>query len=300
MSVRYKDEKKLLGRMDSRIIDDLFRGSIDMHIHPGPDPVADRPNDSGTMALEAQKAGMAAIVLKSVTYPTASDACIIQKHLTPNLRVFGAIVIAYAETGGLDHAADVIKKQADIGAKVVWFPTFDAKWCTDYLHSGQGICILDDKGGLKPEVYDILKVCRDYHLVVCSGHMSYEESAKLFDACRDMGITKMVATHPLAELSRFTMDQILDLADKGAYIEHVYGTLMPRLGNMDPSDYVDCIKAVGAERTILGTDLGQVWDPMPADGMRHYISMMLQFGCTPKEVELMVKTNPARLLDLPV
>lgn len=298
MSVRYKNQRKLLSRMDNRIIDELFKGSIDMHIHPGPDPVADRPNDSGSMALEAQKAGMSGIVLKSVTYPTASDAYIIQKHLTPELHVFGAIVIAYAETGGLDHAADVIKKQADIGAKVVWFPTFDAKWCTDYLHSQEGIRILNEDEALKPEVYDILKVCKDYNLVVCSGHMSYEESAKLFDACREMGITKMVATHPLAELSRFTMEQILDLADKGAYIEHVYGTLMPRLGNMDPSDYVDCIKAVGAERTILGTDLGQVWDPSPASGMRHYISMMLQFGCTPQEVEWMVKTNPAKLLDI--
>ena len=212
--------------------------------------------------------------------------------------MFGAVVIAYSETGGLDHAADVIKKQADIGAKVVWFPTFDAKWCMDYLKSGEGIYILDENGGLKPQVYDILKVCKEYNLVVCSGHMSYEETAKLFDACVEMGITKMVATHPLAELSRFTMEQILALADKGAYIEHVYGTLMPRLGNMDPSDYVDCIRAVGAERTILGSDLGQVWDPMPASGMRHYITMMLQFGCTPQEVELMVKTNPAKLLDL--
>ena len=93
MSVRFKDERKLLGRMDNGIIEDLLHGSIDMHIHPGPDPVADRPCDSGTMALEAQKAGMAGIVLKSVTYPTASDAFIIQKHLTPDLRVFGAVVI---------------------------------------------------------------------------------------------------------------------------------------------------------------------------------------------------------------
>lgn len=298
MAVRYKEEKKLLGRMDDGIIQSLFQGSIDMHIHPGPDPVADRPNDAGTMALEAQRAGMAAIVLKSVTYPSAPMATIIQTHLTPALRVFGSVVIAFAETGGLEYAADVIRKQASIGAKVVWFPTFDAKWCTDYLHSGEGIYILDESGELKPQVYDILQVCKEHQLVVCSGHMSFKESAKLFDECNRMGITKMVATHPLAELSRFTMDQILDLADKGAYIEHVYGTLMPRLGNMDPSDYVDCIKQVGAHRSILGTDLGQVWDPMPASGMRHYIAMMLQFGCTPEEVEYMVKTNPAKLLDL--
>lgn len=75
---------------------------------------------------------------------------------------------------------------------------------------------------------------------------------------------------------------------------------MPRLGNMDPSDYVDCIKTVGAERSIMGTDLAQVWDPTPSEGMRHFIGMMLQFGCTPEEVEYMVRKNPARLLDMEI
>jgi len=36
----------------------------------------------------------------------------------------------------------------------------------------------------------------------------------------------------------------------------------------------------------------------PATGMRLFIAMMLQFGCTPEEVSLMVKENPAKLLGL--
>lgn len=289
---------KLLGRIAPEVIDDLWKGSIDMHIHPGPDPLAERPLDSGQVAILAQNAGMKGIVLKSFSYNTTSDAFIIGKHLSPDLQVFGSVVIGYTTTGGLTYAAETIEKMAQIGCKVVWFPAMDAKWCRSYLGREGGICILREDGTLKDEVYDILKVIKDYKLVVCSGHMSYEESTKLFDAAIQMGITKMVATHPLAELSRFTLEQIQELAAKGVYIEHVYGTLMPRLGGMDPSDYVDCVKLVGAERTIMGTDLAQVWDMSPADGMRHFIGMMIQFGCTPEEVELMCKTNPARLLDV--
>ena len=298
MAFRNNVRNKPLGTISPGVIENLFKGSFDMHIHPGPDPVAERPWDSGTIAKKAAEAGMGGIVLKSFFYPTGSDAFLIRKHLTPDLNVFGSVVIAYNTTAGLSRAADVIEKQAKMGAKVVWFPAMDAAYCQSYLGREGGICILKEDGTLKDEVFPILQVIKDYRLVVCSGHMSYEETAALFDAARGMGITKMVATHPLAELSRFTMEQIKDLVAKGAYIEHVYGTLMPRLGSMDPSDYVDCVKEVGAEHCIMGTDLAQVWDFVPCDGMRHYIAMMIQFGCTPEEVEYMVKTNPAKLLDV--
>lgn len=294
MAVRNKP----LGRIDGWIIDDIWKGSIDMHIHPGPDPLAERPLDSVNVAHIARNAGMKGIVLKSFSYNTASDAFLIEKNLTPELRVFGSVVIGYTTTGGLVHAAETIEAMAKIGCKVIWFPAMDAKHCRTYLGREGGISILDDHKNLKPEVYDILKVAKQYRMVVCSGHMSYEESTKMFDAAIELGITKMVATHPLAELSRFTLEEIKELAAKGVYIEHVYGTLMPRLGSMDPSDYVDCVKLVGAERSLMGTDLAQVWDMSPADGMRHFIAMMIQFGCAPEEVVLMCKKNPATLLDI--
>lgn len=294
MAVRNKP----LGRIDVNVIDDIWKGSIDMHIHPGPDPLAERPVDSVRVAEIAEQAGMKGIVLKSFSYNTVSDAYLIEKNMTSGLRVFGSVVIGYTTTGGLAYAARTIEAMAKIGCKVVWFPAMDSRWCQCYLGKEGGICILKDDGTLKDEVLDILDVVKQYNMVVCSGHMSYEESTKMFDAAIQKGITKMVATHPLAELSRFTLEQIQELAAKGVYIEHVYGTLMPRLGSMDPSDYVDCVKLVGAEKCIMGTDLAQVWDMPPADGMRHFIAMMIQFGCTPNEVEMMSKKNPAKLLDM--
>lgn len=288
-----------LGRIPAHVIDDLWKGSIDMHIHPGPDPNAERPLDSIKIAAAAEKAGMAGIVLKSFFYPTVSDAFLIQNNLvSSDLKVYGSIVIGYTTTGGLTHAAKTIEANAGIGCRFVWFPAMDARHCRSYLGQEGGICILAENGKLKAEVYDILKVIKKYDMTIASGHMSYPETAALFDACQAMGITKMIATHPLAELSRFTLEEIKSLAAKGAYIEHVYGTLMPRLGSMDPSDYVDCIRAVGAQHCVLGTDLAQVWDVDPATGMRLFIAMMLQFGCTVEEVEYMVKKNPKKLLGM--
>ena len=66
----------------------------------------------------------------------------------------------------------------------------------------------------------------------------------------------------------------------------------------DPKLMAEAIRVVGAERCILSTDLGQVYNPAPAEGMRMMIGYMLKCGLTEKEIELMVKTNPARLLGL--
>lgn len=195
MAVRNKP----MGRIPVGVIDDLWHGSIDMHIHPGPDPNAERPVDSLMVAQQAQEAGMGGVVLKSFFYPTAAEAFVIQKHVAPAVRVFGSVVISETATGGLQYAAKTIETNAKIGCKVVWFPAMDALWCRQYLKQEGGITILQENGELKPEVAGILEVIKKYNLVVCSGHMSFPETKALFTAASGMGITKMVATHPLAE-----------------------------------------------------------------------------------------------------
>ena len=46
------------------------------------------------------------------------------------------------------------------------------------------------------------------------------------------------------------------------------------------------------------TDLAMVTDATPAEGMRMFIGMMLQLAISEEDVELMIKTDPAKLLDL--
>ena len=110
---------KPMGRISADVIDKIWKGSVDMHIHPGPDALAERPLDSAQISVLAEQAGMGGIVLKSFSYPTGSDAYIIQKNVVENVAVFGSVVIGYTTTGGLEHAAETIRVNAEIGAKVV-------------------------------------------------------------------------------------------------------------------------------------------------------------------------------------
>jgi len=58
------------------------------------------------------------------------------------------------------------------------------------------------------------------------------------------------------------------------------------------------IKRVGAERCVMATDLGQFSSPNPIEGLRQFIEIMILCGISEKEIEIMTKKNPARLLGL--
>jgi predicted TIM-barrel fold metal-dependent hydrolase len=61
---------------------------------------------------------------------------------------------------------------------------------------------------------------------------------------------------------------------------------------------VEAIGYIGAQHCIMGSDLGQYYNPSPAEGMRMFIALLYKNGITAQEIELMAKTNSAKLLDM--
>jgi hypothetical protein len=284
------------------VVERCWKGSIDMHIHFSPDPGVVRRFDGYQTALAARDAGMRAIVLKSPHIPTIQTAYAVQRAL-PEIAVFGSINIEYSTTGGLaETALTAIENSAKMGAKVIWFPTSDAAFACNAIPGmeGKGITILNADGKLKAIVPKILEIVKKYDMVLCNGHLSYPESLALFGEAKNQGITKMIATHPLVDVvwEPYTLEEIQNLADMGVFIEHCYRCCMPLLGSYRPEKYVEAIRLIGAERTVLSTDFGQITDVSPAEGMRQCIATMLQLGVSEEDVTLMVKQNPAKLLDL--
>ncbi|MFC1966841.1 DUF6282 family protein [Chloroflexota bacterium] len=279
-------------------VNELLKGSIDMHCHHGPDTIYERSVDALQAAQQAQEAGMRAIVLKSHVYPTAPLAYIINQ-IVPDITAVGAICLD-DDMGGLNTHA--LEASAKLGAKVVWMPTFSS--ANDMKKKGltePGVSISDAKGTLLPVVGKILDIVKEYNMVLATGHVSVAESFALVDGARKKGITKIVVTHPLLDTlgATLSLEEQQRMADKGAFIEHCFGLTMPGSSmRLDPMKIVEAVKAVGAERCIMSTDLGQAHNPTPADGMRVGIAVMLRLGLYEKEVDLLVKVNPAKLLDL--
>ena len=96
----------------------------------------------------------------------------------------------------------------------------------------------------------------------------------------------------------FTMEEMRHLTKQGAVLEHCWRNCLPQLKSFDPHLYVEAVKKLGAENTIMSTDFAQISDPSSAEGLRTFIAVMYQFGCTPEEITLMVKNNPYRLLSI--
>lgn len=268
-----------------------------MHVHHGPDARVERRADALQVARQAQEVGMRAIVLKSHEYPTAPLAYIVNQVI-PNIAVFGSISLDL-DVGGLNTYA--LETSAKLGAKVVWMPTLTSDNDMRKRNLAEkGITILDGEGKLFPVVVEILDIVKSYQMVLATGHLSVSEAFALVDEARSKGVSKMVITHPLSERlgAYLSLEEQSQMAEKGAFVEHCFNLTMPLAGRLNPMRIVEAVRAVGAEHCIMSTDFGQAHNPTPAEGMRMMIATMLRCGLTEKEMELVVKVNPAKLLSL--
>jgi microsomal dipeptidase-like Zn-dependent dipeptidase len=57
-----------------------------------------------------------------------------------------------------------------------------------------------------------------------------------------------------------------------------------------------CIKSVGAQHFVLGTDLGQTGNPTPADGLQMFVAGLQAEGITAAQIQTMGRENPGALL----
>ena len=270
------------------LVDSLLRGAIDIHVHAAPDPVTPRRHDIVDLAVAARDAGMAGFVFKSHEYPTQPVAYVVRRAV-PGVRVFGSLALD-SEVGGLNPAA--VEASARMGARKVWMPTFSADYWSRSRLGKPGIRILNDHGALLRVVHEILDIVAAADMALGTGHLSVEEQdALVAEACR-RGI-RTVITH--ADMW-IPVEQQREFARRGAFIEHAYIVCTPQLGTHTPEAIAEAVRAVGAERCIISTDLGQAHNPSPPEGLRVFIAHLLRAGLLPEEVETMVKHSPAQVL----
>jgi predicted TIM-barrel fold metal-dependent hydrolase len=85
----------------------------------------------------------------------------------------------------------------------------------------------------------------------------------------------------------------------GAFIEHLAIFMYPMWPTKAGiNGVVEMINAVGPERTILATDLGQIHNPPPWEGLRMFIRVLLEKGISKEALKRMVQNNPAYILGI--
>jgi hypothetical protein len=287
--------------------DPILDGVIDVHVHTDPDVDA-RSIDDTQVAAKYGEVGARAILLKN-HYVATSDRAYLARANVPGIEVFGGIALN-KQVGGLNAAA--IRSMAEMKGrygKVVWFPTRDAQQQLDrFPRNDTPVSVVDEGGELTPDARACLEVIAGESLALFTGHLSAAEALTLVREARAMGVTKMMITHAIADPARFTIEQLRAAVALGAMIEHVYlGTLAGAnalspgqrvFRNVPIAEYVAAINAVGASNCVLSSDLGQAENPIHPMGLKVFITQLTAAGVTREDIDLMVRRNPAQLLDL--
>lgn len=283
----------------------LLEGSIDVHIHSGPDIFPRIMNDID-LARAAKEEGMRAILIKNHLVITADRAEIATQQA--DFPVFGGIALNLT-VGGLNlEAVEVALK---MGAKEVWMPTIHASHYIaqkDHVPAlaqavradVKGLYLLNPDGSLKEELYPIFKKIAEYDVALGTGHITPRESKLVVKEAAKAGVKKIIVTHPLATFVNFTMDDMKEILDSGAmFLEHTFNDVTRQVAfPITQKNIADTIRAIGAKYTIMSTDTGQWLNPIPPQSMGIYIKDMLDLGISDEDVRAMVSTNPARMLGL--
>jgi hypothetical protein len=290
-------------------VERLMNGAIDFHVHAGPDPFRERRLDIVELAHQGKEMGMKAIVVKCHHLGTAPLVSLVNK-MVPGFTLVGSLTLN-GGVGGL--SPEVVEVAAKAGAKVIWMPTYSSvvdfrkakKKQEESAHPAtqrvtpQEISLINESNNLLPQVISILEIIKENDMVLGTGHISVEEIYAVTARARQMGV-KVTITHPLNTFfgSSLTQAQQKELVAMGAYLEQTFVTCLPDLGGMNPKTIVEHIKAVGEEHCILSTDFGQPSNPSPPEGFRMMVAYMLESGLSEKELQVLIKDNPSKLLGL--
>ena len=293
---------------------ELVRGAMDVHVHIAPD-VVERRIDDVSLARRFEELGLAGFILKSHYTSTAQRAAVV-RGVVPGIQVLGAIVLNRA-VGGINPLA--VELAAREGARTVWMPTVDSPNEREHLAAagpganlpvwakleaelrGEGITVdpvpvLDDDGAVLPEVRAVLAVIAAHDIVMATGHVGRHEVFALVDAAIEAGVRNIVVTHPDYPAQGFSIEEQVELADRGALLERCFTT--PHTGKCSWETWIDGIRAVGAGRTLLSTDMGQVKNPPVEDGLPLMAERLLDAGFSEEEVRTMAVTNTRRVAGL--
>jgi hypothetical protein len=275
-------------------------GVVDTHYHVGPELIV-RRYDVKTLADVAAPFG-ATLVLKNHTYPTTPLASLARARF--GAKFLGGVVLnryvgglnPQAVEGALSGNRALVDAIApDMTPFVVWMPTvhaqshirvhgfsFDPRWagcCTDedegHSHATPDrapdapVIVFDEDGRPRPELLATLEMMVRNRCILATGHLHAEEVKRLVPLALEMGIHRVILTHP-----HYPSIQLSDEAQKTltrrpeVFVEHCFA--VHTQDGIRLQAYADAIRVTGPEQVLLSTDFGQVSsEPFP-DGTLRY------------------------------
>ncbi|MES1255549.1 MAG: DUF6282 family protein [Acidobacteriota bacterium] len=276
----------------------LVRGTIDIHVHSGPDTV-ERALDGIDAAKFARAKGMRAIVLKNHLDPTGQMAVLARKE-APGLEVYGGVDLNLP-VGGMNPAAvEHMTELLGSPGRMVWMSTNDAEFVVRTAKSNRPFVSVARDGALLPETKAVIAVIAKHGLAMATGHTSALEALMLIREARAQGVNHIVVTHAInMPAPGMSIAQMKEAASLGAFLEFTGGPSTSPADQAKLDRFAAAIRQVGPQFCILSSDLGQKGSILPADGFAATLVELKKRGFSEDELAAMSRRNPAQLLGLP-
>ena len=278
-----------------------LEGMYDIHVHPAPS-LQKRKFTALEAVKHCSEEKMAGILFLDHTYDTASMVFAINE-LGYKTKAFGTVMLNES-VGGPKTA--IVEIALGLGAKQIQMPTYSSKGHQDAYGDDQKIFpykklvkpyyILDDKGRLDPEIAEIVQMVKGTDSFIGSGHLTVAELDVLVKHVKEAKC-KMVINSVSNDMPGCPLDAQKRWCSEMVFIEHDYMAITDVPHETMPIEtVVNQMRAVGAEYCVLGSDAGNMRLPDNVEAMRDYVTRLIAAGITEKEIDLMTRKNPSRLL----
>lgn len=302
-------------------IQELLRGSIDLHVHCDPSFMF-RHNDALGFSNEAIAAGMRAICIKDHHFSGVQSAYFANKYHTPSespFDCFASLCLNHSQ-GGF-HLYN-LEMNLRYGAKQIYFPTISDRTPMRKIKKVEKddnagaflpvkvrppqetpLYVLDEDGEVRKEALACIELIRDYGAILSTGHLDYEEAYKVVKAAVEMGCKKILLTHFDAPEIMYDgdrkrgIDEMREIQALGnCFVEYTY--TMTVNGASDMETQLAAIDFFGPDRVCLGTDAGSVNYPPLMDCWEGMLKALVAHGYAEDEIRTMCGGNQRTLLDL--
>lgn len=284
-----------------------IKNFIDLHMHIGPEVI---PRKFTVQELVEEENGrIRGMALKNHFYSTTP---LIKGAASEGKPLLIGSVTLNNYVGGLNP--DAVYAAASLSKRpiIVWFPTIHAEnflsqskyetpseWGASSARlSGEikGIKILANRN-LTDEAMNVLETVKENECVLATGHISWQESKALVEEAIDIGIRKIIITHPIYQLIDMPIQVQAELSsNKGVYIEHNYAMYL--IDKIPIEKTAGQIKSVGPEKCIISSDMGQTGNPAPSKALEVLADLLKRCSITEKELKTMGEGNPANIIGL--
>jgi hypothetical protein len=307
-----------------------LRGAIDLHAHQDPDSngpsygQAARSIDAIDLAKRAKAAGMRGFVIKQHLDQTAGYAYYMRK-LVPDMEIFGGM--GSNLTNGLKVNPWAITHMTEIRGgwgRIVWMPSWDSEHsshesrrkppafisvarCADGKPFWANFPKPCPNAELLPEVKEAISVIataktRDSNgdLILATGHSGPDEVMMMIREAVKAGVKHVIITHPLLGSVGMSDAQIKEAVGLGP---EIYAEFTSQFGRPNAAPemvkrYVGAIRAAGVEHAFVSSDTGQLTSPFQPDALADAAKALRGQGFTERELDLLFKNNPAKILGL--